>query len=71
MTDYELVFWQNNKHVVKSTKEKTILVKMWRELSLLLLSLAPSLPLYTNKEVSDIISYNPQLRGIEKFLWMD
>ena len=26
-------------------------VKMWRELSFLIVSLAPSLPLYTNKEV--------------------
>ena len=26
---------------------------MWRELSLLIVSLAPSLPLYTNKEVSE------------------
>ena len=27
---------------------------MWRELSLLIVSLAPSLPLYTNKEVSEL-----------------
>ena len=26
-------------------------MKMWRELSFLIVSLAPSLPLYTNKEV--------------------
>ena len=26
---------------------------MWRELGLLIVSLAPSLPLYTNKEVSE------------------